>query len=83
MCVGCREMKNKRGLLRIVRTPEGEIELDVTGKKAGRGAYVCPNIDCFNQAIKRKSLHKALEKEIPQDILERLKEEISGIELNN
>lgn len=82
MCVGCREMKNKRGLLRIVRTPEGEIELDVTGKKAGRGAYVCPDIECLNQAIIRKSLQKALEKEIPQEILARLKEEISSIELN-
>lgn len=82
MCVGCREMKNKRGLLRIVRTPEGEIELDVTGKKAGRGAYVCPDIECLNQAIIRKSLQKALEKEIPQEILARLKEEISSIEIN-
>lgn len=83
MCVGCREMKNKRGLLRIVRTPEGAIEVDITGKKAGRGAYVCPNIECLNQAIKRKSLHKALEKEIPQEILERLKGEIAEIELNS
>jgi len=73
MCVGCREMKNKRDLIRIVRTPEGTITADNTGKKPGRGAYVCPNLDCLQAAIKGKRLQKALEHEIPQDVLEAIK----------
>jgi len=73
MCVGCREMKNKRDLIRIVRTSEGTITADNTGKKPGRGAYVCPNLDCLQAAIKGKRLQKALEHEIPQDVLESIK----------
>jgi predicted RNA-binding protein YlxR (DUF448 family) len=70
MCVGCREMKNKRELLRVVRTPEGNIEVDSTGKKAGRGAYLCPNPECLTQAVKGKRLQKALEHEISNEILD-------------
>ncbi|MEN6327447.1 MAG: YlxR family protein [Syntrophomonas sp.] len=79
MCVGCREMKNKRELLRVVRSPEGNIEIDQTGKKAGRGAYLCPQIECFNQAVKGKRLQKALEHEIPVEILEVLKKQLGEI----
>jgi predicted RNA-binding protein YlxR (DUF448 family) len=65
MCVGCREMKNKRDLIRVVRTPEGSIEVDLTGKKSGRGAYLCNNPECLAQAVKGKRLQKALEHENP------------------
>ncbi|NLB88740.1 MAG: YlxR family protein [Syntrophomonadaceae bacterium] len=79
MCVGCREMKNKKELIRIVRNSEGALELDTTGKKPGRGAYICPNVDCFNQAIKSKSIQKALEKELPTELQEEIKKQIEGI----
>lgn len=79
MCVGCREMKNKKELLRIVRTPEGSIEIDTTGKRSGRGAYVCVNRECFDLAVKRKGLQKALEKEIPQDVIDVIHAKIDEI----
>ena len=79
MCVGCKEMKNKKELLRIVKTPEGEVVLDRTGKKSGRGAYVCPQLVCLEQAIKGKRLQKALEKEIPVEIFETLKAEFAEV----
>ncbi len=78
MCLGCRENKNKRELIRIVRTPLGEIELDVTGKKAGRGAYICPSIDCFQRVIKNKSLEKSLRSTIPEGVINSLKERLEG-----
>jgi predicted RNA-binding protein YlxR (DUF448 family) len=77
MCVGCREMKNKKELLRIVRTPEGSIEIDNTGKKSGRGAYICPEIDCLQQAVKGKRLQKALEQDIPDEVIDILKKQIT------
>lgn len=77
MCVGCRQMKNKKELVRIVRTPEGDIEVDRTGKRAGRGAYICPAQECLDQAVKGKRLQKALEKEIPGDVLDRVRQEIN------
>lgn len=77
MCVGCREMRNKRELIRIVRTPQETVEMDTTGKKAGRGAYICPNSDCFSEAVKGKRLQKALNKDIPADVLERIKLQIT------
>lgn len=78
MCVGCREMKNKKELIRIVRTPEGAIEVDRTGKKAGRGAYICPTPECLKQAVKGKRLQKALEKEIPAELLQMIIQEVTG-----
>ena len=68
MCVGCQEMKNKRELVRVVRTPEGEVLIDRTGKKSGRGAYVCLNLECVGKARKEKRLEKALEKAIGDDL---------------
>ena len=59
MCVGCREMKPKRELLRVVRSPEGEISIDVTGRKPGRGAYVCRSAECLKTALKQKQLERA------------------------
>jgi len=77
MCVGCREMKNKRELIRIVRTIDGHVELDLTGKKAGRGAYVCPQAECLDLAVKGKRLQKALEQEISRELLDIIKEQLN------
>ena len=71
-CVGCREMKPKPELLRVVRSPEGEVSLDTRGKKPGRGAYVCPNADCLRRAVKSRALSRALETQIPDEVMERL-----------
>ena len=79
MCVGCREMRNKRELIRIVRTPQENIEMDTTGKKAGRGAYICPDLTCFGEAVKGKRLQKALNQEIPADVLEIIKTQIADL----
>ncbi|MGI6452075.1 MAG: RNase P modulator RnpM [Syntrophomonadaceae bacterium] len=79
MCVGCREMKNKKELIRVVRTPEGNIEPDSTGKRSGRGAYICPNMECFTSAFKGKRLQKALEHEIPDATMLALKQKIEEL----
>ena len=71
-CLGCREMKPKPELLRVVRSPEGEVSLDTRGKKPGRGAYVCPNADCLRRAVKSRALSRALETPIPDEVMERL-----------
>ena len=76
MCVGCREMKPKKELLRVVRTPEDEIAIDFTGKKSGRGAYVCPNEVCLKKAGKQKALDRALERTVSLDIIEQLSRQI-------
>ena len=70
MCVGCREMKPKRELLRAVRSPEGEVTLDKTGKKAGRGAYVCFDAECLRRAIKQKQLDRALETRLSEETVQ-------------
>ena len=75
MCVGCQEMKNKRDLLRVVRTPEGEVLIDKTSKKSGRGAYICTDEVCINKAYKEKRLEKALEKSIDKEIYQTLLDE--------
>jgi hypothetical protein len=72
-------MKVKKELIRIVRSPDGEVFMDSTGKKAGRGAYICPNLQCFNKAVKSKSIQKALEHEIPADILATIEGQIAGM----
>lgn len=79
MCVGCREMKVKKELIRVVRTPVGDVELDITGKKAGRGAYVCPDLQCFKKAVKSKNLQKALEHDVPADVLSTIEGKIAGM----
>ena len=73
MCVGCQEMKTKKELIRIVRTPEGEVLLDPTGKKSGRGVYVCPDKECLKKALKSNRLEKSLEHPISDEVIERLK----------
>ena len=67
-CLGCREMKPKKELIRVVRSPEGEISLDFRGKANGRGAYVCPNGDCLKKAVKARALERAFSCRIPQEV---------------
>ena len=76
-CMACQEKKDKRELVRIVRSPEGEISVEVTGKKPGRGAYICPNLECLNKVIKSKRLERSLETTISQEIYESLKEQLT------
>ena len=71
-CLGCAERRPKNELIRVVRTPEGEILIDRTGKRSGRGAYLCPELACFNTARKAKRFESALEVEIPAEIYEKL-----------
>ena len=74
-CVGCGEMKDKRDLVRVIKTPEDEICLDTTGRANGRGAYICNNIDCFRKALKNKGLERSLKAQIPKDVLDKLSKE--------
>ncbi|GIM27802.1 hypothetical protein CPJCM30710_04680 [Clostridium polyendosporum] len=80
MCTGCMEMKPKKELIRIVKSPEGIISVDLTGKKSGRGAYICKNLECLNKAFKAKRLNKNLEAVIDEEIYQRLKDEIADEE---
>lgn len=77
-CLGCREMKPKRELIRVVRSPEGEISLDFNGKAPGRGAYVCPNTQCLKKAIKARALERAFSAQIPSEVYDRLNEEMEA-----
>lgn len=76
MCTGCGEMKNKKEMLRVIKTAEGEILLDTTGKKNGRGAYICCSTDCFDKAMKSKGLERSLKQSIPMQVIENLKKEL-------
>lgn len=78
MCVGCREMREKRSLLRIVKSTEGEISFDPVGKKPGRGAYICRDRACLERAVKQKQLERALEQRIDEAVYARLMEEIDA-----
>lgn len=75
-CLGCREHKPKKELIRVVRSPEGEISLDFRGKANGRGAYVCPNGECLKKAIKAKALERAFSAPIPEEVYSQLREEM-------
>ena len=77
-CMACNEKKEKQELLRVVRTVEGNIEADLTGKKNGRGAYICKSEDCLNKVIKSKKLERILEKEISPEIYESIRGVIIG-----
>lgn len=68
-CLGCREMKSKRDMMRVVRSPQGEVSIDLRGKAPGRGAYVCPNGDCLKKAIRSKALERNLQVAIPEEIM--------------
>ena len=79
-CVGCGEGKPKKEMLRIVRTPEGEVCCDETGRRAGRGAYICPHGTCLAAALKKKSLERALQQPLPPEVRERLAAEVQQAE---
>ncbi|MEG0296009.1 MAG: YlxR family protein [Clostridium sp.] len=78
MCTGCMEMKPKKELIRVVRSKEGEVSVDLTGKKAGRGAYVCKSVECLEKAFKAKRLSRNLETNINEEVYNRLKDEITN-----
>ena len=79
-CIGCQEMKSKKEMMRILKTTEDEIILDTTGRKNGRGAYLCFSKECFEKAVKNKGLERSLKMNIPQSVYESLKREIENIE---
>lgn len=76
MCTGCMEMKPKKELIRVVKSPEGDVSVDLTGKKSGRGAYLCKDTACLEKAVKAKRLGRNLEVPIDESILKKLKDEI-------
>lgn len=75
-CVGCREMKMKKELVRVIRTPEGDVVLDTKGKQNGRGAYLCFSVDCLKKAKRSKGLERSLKITIPDEIYDHLEEEL-------
>lgn len=79
-CTGCGEMKPKKELVRVVKSPEGDVSLDLIGRKPGRGAYVCPDPACLAAARKARRLEKAFSCAIPADVFERMEEELAGHE---
>jgi len=76
MCVGCKEMKDKKALIRVVHTPEDAILIDATGKKAGRGAYICPSEACLQAAVKSKGLERSFKTRIAPEVYASLKEQL-------
>ncbi len=77
-CMGCRERKAKRELIRVVRCTDGTVQLDFSGKLNGRGAYICPNPDCLKKAQKSKALDRSLDVPIPQEVYDRLDKEMEA-----
>ena len=77
-CVGCAQMKNKTELIRIIKTPEGEVILDSTGKKNGRGAYICRNPECYKKAVKAKRLERSFSMPIPESVSEQILKELAS-----
>ena len=80
MCTGCGEMKAKKVLIRVLKTPEDEIIIDSTGKKNGRGAYICCSIECLKKSIKTKGLERSLGANIPKEVVEALEKEMILLE---
>lgn len=78
-CTGCGEMKDKRTMIRVLKTSEGEILIDATGKKNGRGAYICPSKECLSKAAKNKGLERSLKTAIPKEVYEQLEKEMEEI----
>ena len=79
-CTGCRKMKSKKEMIRVLKTPENEIVLDATGRKNGRGAYVCLSQECLEKAVKSRGLERSLKMAVPAEVYEDLKKELSNIE---
>ena len=78
MCVGCKELKPKKELLRIVALPTGIIELDRTGKKSGRGVYICNSCECFQKAFDSQGLERSLKRPVSRDVYDAIKEKIGN-----
>jgi len=76
MCLGCQEMKPKKDLIRVVKTPDNILDIDPGGKRSGRGAYICPQEECLLKATKAKRLEKAFQQPVPAEVMERLKERL-------
>ncbi len=79
MCLGCREMKEKKSLLRIVKSPEGVVSLDVTGRKPGRGAYVCKDKECLQKAIKQRQIERAFECGLSEEMKAALQQQMEQL----
>ena len=79
-CIGCGEMKNKREMMRVLKTAENEIILDITGRKNGRGAYLCKSKECLEKARKSKGFDRSFKMSIPEQVYENLQKEFDGIE---
>lgn len=80
LCIGCGEMKNKKEMIRVLKTAEDGIVIDETGRKNGRGAYICPSMDCFRKAVKGKGLERSLKMAIPKEVYETLEKKMERIE---
>ena len=78
-CVGCGEMKHKKEMIRILKTPEGSFTLDTTGRKNGRGAYLCPCMECFRKAVKGRGLERSFKMAIPKEVYETLEKEMEQL----
>ena len=78
-CIGCGEMKSKKEMIRVLKTSEDEIVLDATGRKNGRGAYLCPSMDCFKKAVKNKGLERSFNTAIPKEVYETLEKEMEQL----
>ena len=75
-CTGCQEMKNKKELIRVVKSDSGEFSLDFTGKKSGRGAYICRSMECFEKACKNKGLERSFKTAVPKEVYDELKKQL-------
>ena len=78
-CIGCGEMKSKKEMIRVLKTTEDEIVIDAKGRKNGRGAYICPSMECFKKAVKSKGLERSLKMAIPKEVYEALEKEMGQI----
>lgn len=79
-CIGCGEMKSKKEMIRVIKTAEGEILLDATGRKNGRGTYLCPSMECFKKAVKGRGLERSFKMAIPREVYETLEKEMEEID---
>ena len=79
-CIGCGEMKSQKEMIRVIKTAEGEILLDATGRKNGRGAYLCPSMECFKKAVKGRGLERSFKMAIPREVYETLEKEMEEID---
>ncbi len=78
-CIGCGEMKSKKEMIRVLKTTEDEIVIDATGRRNGRGAYICPSMECFKKAVKSRGLEHSLKMAIPKEVYEALEKEMEQI----